>query len=88
MQLMQIVVPGWTGAAVRFVLAFRPQGFPTDVCVPISRLADCIMASQEDVRAAGACMGVGKCAGQLVGWQLLVHVAGVTRGRCDIPYEP
>ncbi len=44
---------------MRFIVSpSRPQGFPTDVCVPISRLVDCVMASQEDVRAAGAWGGV------------------------------
>lgn len=36
-------------------IGMRPgcKGFPTDVCVPISRLVDCVMESQADVRAAG-----------------------------------
>jgi len=36
-------------------LAVRPgsRGFATDVCVPISRLAECIVATQEDLRASG-----------------------------------
>lgn len=35
-------------------LALRPgtQGFPTDVCVPISRLAECIGETQEDLTAS------------------------------------
>lgn len=35
-------------------LAMRPgaQGWPTDVCVPISRLAECIAETQEDIAAA------------------------------------
>jgi len=35
--------------------ALKPGGeiWPTDVCVPISRLADCIAQTQEDVRASG-----------------------------------
>ena len=35
-------------------LALRPgaQGWPTDVCVPISRLAECISETQEDIRTA------------------------------------
>ncbi len=35
-------------------LALRPgcQGWPTDVCVPISRLADCILATQADLRSS------------------------------------
>ncbi len=35
-------------------LALRPgaQGFPTDVCVPISRLAECIGETQEDLAAS------------------------------------
>ena len=35
-------------------LALRPgaQGWPTDVCVPISRLAECIAATQEDLKTA------------------------------------
>ncbi len=36
-------------------LALRPgaKGWPTDVCVPISRLAECILATKEDIRAEG-----------------------------------
>ena len=36
-------------------LAVRPgsRGFVTDVCVPISQLAECIVATQEDLRASG-----------------------------------
>jgi len=36
-------------------LALRPgsRGFTTDVCVPISRLADCIVETQADVAASG-----------------------------------
>lgn len=36
-------------------LALRPgaKGWPTDVCVPISRLADCIVATKEDITASG-----------------------------------
>ncbi|HEV7369321.1 FAD-binding oxidoreductase [Arenibaculum sp.] len=36
-------------------IALRPgaKGWPTDVCVPISRLADCIVATKEDIAAAG-----------------------------------
>lgn len=35
--------------------AMRPggKGFPTDVCVPISRLADCILQTQWDIDEAG-----------------------------------
>ena len=35
-------------------LALRPgaRGWPTDVCVPISRLAECILATQADLREA------------------------------------
>ncbi len=36
-------------------LALRPgaRGWPTDACVPISRLADCILETKEDVRQSG-----------------------------------
>ncbi|WP_303976250.1 FAD-linked oxidase C-terminal domain-containing protein [Dongia mobilis] len=36
-------------------LALRPgaKGWPTDVCVPISRLADCILETKADVAASG-----------------------------------
>ena len=36
-------------------LALRPgcRGWPTDVCVPISRLAECILETQKDVREQG-----------------------------------
>ncbi|GIL97048.1 hypothetical protein Vretimale_2756 [Volvox reticuliferus] len=36
-------------------ISLRPgcKGFPTDVCVPISRLTECVMESQEDARQAG-----------------------------------
>ena len=36
-------------------LALRPgcRGWPTDVCVPISRLAECILETQQDVREQG-----------------------------------
>ncbi|KXZ51584.1 hypothetical protein GPECTOR_12g547 [Gonium pectorale] len=36
-------------------IGMRPgcKGFPTDVCVPISRLTECIMESQEDIRREG-----------------------------------
>ncbi len=36
-------------------LALKPggKGIATDVCVPISRLADCILATQEDIRETG-----------------------------------
>ena len=36
-------------------LALRPgaKGWPTDVCVPISRLADCILETKEDVARSG-----------------------------------
>ncbi len=36
-------------------LALRPgaKGWPTDVCVPISRLADCILETKQDVVEAG-----------------------------------
>ncbi|KAG2498342.1 hypothetical protein HYH03_003601 [Edaphochlamys debaryana] len=36
-------------------IKMRPgcRGFPTDVCVPISRLAECLLQSQEDVEAEG-----------------------------------
>ncbi len=36
-------------------LALRPgaKGWPTDVCVPISRLAECILATKEDIAASG-----------------------------------
>jgi D-lactate dehydrogenase (cytochrome) len=36
-------------------VALRPgaKGWPTDVCVPISRLADCIVATKEDIAASG-----------------------------------
>ena len=35
--------------------ASRPgyKGMPTDVCVPISRLAECILATQRDLVGAG-----------------------------------
>lgn len=38
-------------------LALRPgcKGIATDVCVPISRLAECILETQADVRNAGVC---------------------------------
>ncbi|MDH3738326.1 MAG: FAD-binding oxidoreductase, partial [Alphaproteobacteria bacterium] len=29
------------------------QGISTDVCVPISRLAECILATEQDTRASG-----------------------------------
>ncbi len=37
------------------ILALQPgrQAFPTDVCVPISRLADCIMETKKDSRPLG-----------------------------------
>lgn len=36
-------------------LALRPgaKGWPTDVCVPVSKLAECIRLTQEDVRRSG-----------------------------------
>jgi D-lactate dehydrogenase (cytochrome) len=36
-------------------LALRPgaKGWATDVCVPISRLAECILATKEDIEASG-----------------------------------
>ncbi|GFR45655.1 hypothetical protein Agub_g7066 [Astrephomene gubernaculifera] len=36
-------------------ISLRPgcKGFPTDVCVPISRLPECIMESQRDAKRAG-----------------------------------
>jgi D-lactate dehydrogenase (cytochrome) len=36
-------------------LALRPgcRGLPTDVCVPVSRLADCVLATRVDLDAAG-----------------------------------
>ena len=36
-------------------LAMRPgaKGWPTDVCVPISRLADCILETKRDIEASG-----------------------------------
>jgi len=36
-------------------LALRPgsQGWPTDVCVPLSRLAECILATRADIDAEG-----------------------------------
>ena len=36
-------------------LALRPGslGWPTDVCVPISRLAECLLTTKEDIQAAG-----------------------------------
>lgn len=36
-------------------LALRPgaKGWPTDVCVPISRLAECLLATRQDIDAAG-----------------------------------
>lgn len=36
-------------------LALRPgaQGWPTDVCVPVSNLAECIRLTQEDLRSSG-----------------------------------
>ena len=35
-------------------LALRPgQGLATDVCVPISRLAECILETQQDIAASG-----------------------------------
>lgn len=36
-------------------LALRPgsKGWPTDVCVPISRLSDCILETKRDIEAAG-----------------------------------
>lgn len=36
-------------------LSLRPgcKGFPTDVCVPISRLAECILATRHDIDEAG-----------------------------------
>jgi D-lactate dehydrogenase (cytochrome) len=42
-------------AAYYAALAFRPgmTGFATDACVPISRLADCIMETKKDVEASG-----------------------------------
>jgi D-lactate dehydrogenase (cytochrome) len=42
-------------AAYYAALALAPgkQAFATDACVPISRLADCILETQADVRAAG-----------------------------------
>ncbi len=38
-------------------LALRPgcQGQATDVCVPISRLADCILQTRQDIDRAGVC---------------------------------
>jgi len=38
-------------------LAYRPgtQGFATDACVPISRLADCIMETKADIDKSGIC---------------------------------
>jgi D-lactate dehydrogenase (cytochrome) len=29
------------------------KGIPTDVCVPVSRLAECVTATQQDIRASG-----------------------------------
>jgi D-lactate dehydrogenase (cytochrome) len=42
-------------AAYYAALAYRPgmTGFATDACVPISRLADCIMETKKDVEASG-----------------------------------
>ncbi len=36
-------------------LALRPgaQGWPTDVCVPISRLADCLLETKKDIEESG-----------------------------------
>ena len=36
-------------------LALRPgaKGWPTDVCVPISRLAECILETKKDIAASG-----------------------------------
>jgi len=36
-------------------MAMRPgsKGWPTDVCVPISRLADCIVETRKDIEASG-----------------------------------
>jgi len=42
-------------AAYYAALAFRPgmSAFATDACVPISRLADCIMATKKDIEQSG-----------------------------------
>jgi D-lactate dehydrogenase (cytochrome) len=42
-------------AAYYAALALAPgkQGFATDACVPISRLADCLLETKEDARATG-----------------------------------
>ena len=42
-------------AAYYAALAFRPgmSAFATDACVPISRLADCIMATKRDIEQSG-----------------------------------
>jgi D-lactate dehydrogenase (cytochrome) len=42
-------------AAYYAAMAMQPgkQGFATDACVPISRLADCIMQTKADVEASG-----------------------------------
>jgi D-lactate dehydrogenase (cytochrome) len=41
--------------AYEATLALRPgsQGFTTDVCVPISRLAECILATRADIEESG-----------------------------------
>jgi D-lactate dehydrogenase (cytochrome) len=42
-------------AAYYAALAYKPgmTGFATDACVPISRLADCILETKQDVEASG-----------------------------------
>src|SRR5499427_3335715 len=42
-------------AAYYAALAYRPgmTGFATDACVPISRLADCILETKKDIEASG-----------------------------------
>ena len=38
------------------------KGLPTDVCVPISRLSECILETQKDIKEIGA------------GWPIVGHV--------------
>lgn len=68
-------------------LALRPEakGFVTDVCVPLSSLADVLLATADDVMAYGV-VGPARCRAELFLIPLLWHGTGAEGPRASLSF--